>query len=56
MMALGSYKAKNQMMLHQNQDSNTGNYTFMKVQCRRMVQFINFNLSNFIFELKEEYD
>ena len=53
-MAQCFYKTKNQLILHQNMDSSANNYKLMKVQCKRMIQIINYNISKHIFELKEE--
>jgi len=54
-MALASYKTKNQLLAH-TQETNAGNFKFVKAECRRMIQFIHYNLSTHIFSLKNEQD
>ena len=55
-MALFFYKTKNEMASNFTISNSTSNYKILKVQCRRMIQLVNFHLSAHVFDLKEEQD
>ena len=55
-MALFFYKTKNEMASNSTISHSTSNYKILKVQCRRMIQLVNFHLSAHVFDLKEEQD
>lgn len=54
-LALCFYKAKNQLLTHLNTGNNSP-YKYLKVSCKRMIQLIYYNLSEHVFQLKQEQD
>jgi hypothetical protein len=55
-LALCFYKAKNQLLINSPNNINNSPYKYLKVSCKRMIQLIYYNLSEHIFQLKQEQD